>query len=132
MTQRASPFLMFEGSAKQAMDIYVSLFADSAIISIDRYGPHESGIEGSIKLATFTICGRTFMCSDSSVKHNFTFTPSFSIFVDLEDEAELDRIFGELAHEGTVFMPLDNYGFSKRFGWLSDRFGVSWQLNLPA
>lgn len=72
------------------------------------------------------------ICIDSSVKHNFTFTPSMSIFVDCEDEAELNEAFRQpLSAGGAVLMPLDNYGFSTQFGWVTDRFGVSWQLNLP-
>ena len=71
------------------------------------------------------------MCIDSPAKHAFTFTPSFSFFVDLETNEELERIAAILGKDGAVMMPLDNYGFSQRFTWLSDRYGVSWQLNLP-
>jgi predicted 3-demethylubiquinone-9 3-methyltransferase (glyoxalase superfamily) len=71
------------------------------------------------------------MCIDSPVKHNFTFTPAMSLFVDCADEAELDTLFAKLSEGGQVLMPLDNYGFSRKFGWLADKFGVSWQLNLP-
>jgi predicted 3-demethylubiquinone-9 3-methyltransferase (glyoxalase superfamily) len=132
MTQGAYPFLMFAGSAEAAMNFYVSLFPDSAITSIERYGPGEVGAEGSVKKATFTLCGRSFMCIDSSVRHAFTFTPSFSIFVELDDEAAIDKAFRALVDGGQLFMPLDNYGFSRKFAWLSDRFGVSWQLSLAA
>ncbi|HTV84982.1 MAG TPA: VOC family protein [Dyella sp.] len=132
MTSSALPCLMFEGSAQAAMRLYVSLFPDSAIVSIERYGAHEQGAAGSVKRATFTLCGRTFLCMDSAVKHDFSFTPSISIFVELDDEAVVDRAFGELAQGGKVFMPLGDYGFSKKFAWLSDRFGVSWQLDLLA
>jgi predicted 3-demethylubiquinone-9 3-methyltransferase (glyoxalase superfamily) len=70
------------------------------------------------------------MCSDSPVKHGFSFTPSSSTFVDFDSAAELERVFGLLSEGGQVLTPLANYGFSERFGWLNDRFGVSWQLNL--
>jgi predicted 3-demethylubiquinone-9 3-methyltransferase (glyoxalase superfamily) len=130
MTQNAYPFLMFVGSAEAAMNVYVSLFPDSAIASIERYGPGEVGAEGSVKKATFTICGRPFMCSDSPPIHGFSFTPSFSIFVELDDEAGVDKAFRALADGGQVLMPLTRYEFSKRFAWVSDRFGVSWQLSL--
>ena len=65
------------------------------------------------------------------LKHAFTFTPSISLFVDCESEAELERVFTQVSAGGVVLMPVGNYGFSTKFGWLSDRFGVSWQLNLP-
>ena len=64
------------------------------------------------------------------MKHDFTFTPSISIFVDCDDEAELEEVFEQLSRGGEVLMPIDDYGFSAGFGWVSDRFGVSWQLNL--
>ena len=63
--------------------------------------------------------------------HAFTFTPSISFFVECESEAELRKIADALAEGGGVMMPIDNYGFSTLFTWISDRFGVSWQLNLP-
>ncbi len=71
------------------------------------------------------------MCIDSNVKHQFDFTPSFSIFLTCDTEEELESIYGKLSDVGQALMPLGDYGFSKKFGWLNDRFGVSWQLNLP-
>jgi predicted 3-demethylubiquinone-9 3-methyltransferase (glyoxalase superfamily) len=131
MTQKIKTFLMFEGKCEQAMNFYVSLFSDAAITSIRRYGASEAGAEGSVMQATFAVNGQAFMCIDSPVKHNFTFTPAMSLFVDCADEAELDTLFAKLSDGGQVLMPLDNYGFSRKFGWLADKFGVSWQLNFP-
>ena len=78
-----------------------------------------------------TLKGQEFMCIDSNVKHPFSFTPSFSIFVTCNTEEELDKLYQKLNESGQALMPLGNYGFSKKFGWVNDRFGVSWQLNLP-
>jgi len=130
MANKISTHLMFEGVAEEAMNFYVSLFPGSEVQQVQKYGPGEHGAEGSIKVASFTLAGREFLCIDSPVKHGFTFTPSMSIFVECESEAELDEAFAKLAEGGAVLMPLNNYGFSRRFGWLKDRFGVSWQLNL--
>ena len=128
-----SPFLMFQGGrAQAALDLYFATFPDSRIVRVEHYARGEHGPEGTIKVAVFTLCGREFMCSDSPIKHAFTFTPSSSTFVDFDSVAELERVFGLLAEGGQVLMPLNNYGFSQRFGWLNDRFGVSWQLNLPS
>jgi predicted 3-demethylubiquinone-9 3-methyltransferase (glyoxalase superfamily) len=121
---------MFEGKAEEAMRFYVSLFKGSEITEIERYGPGEQGSEGSIKQARFTLCGQLFICIDSPIKHQFTFTPSTSIFVECESEAELEEAFHRLASGGEILMPLDDYGFSTRFGWVNDRYRVSWQLNL--
>ena len=129
----ARPFLMFQnGSAQAALDLYFATLPDSRMVRVERYSQGEPGPVGSIKVAVFTLCGREFMCSDSPVKHNFSFTPSSSTFVEFDSVAELERVFGILSNGGQVLMPLGNYGFSERFGWINDRFGVSWQLNLAA
>jgi predicted 3-demethylubiquinone-9 3-methyltransferase (glyoxalase superfamily) len=130
MARKVITHLMFEGAAREAMAFYVSLFGDSAVTQIERYGPGEMGAEGTVKLATFTLAGREFLCIDSPVKHAFTFTPAVSLFVECASEAELETAFARLSDGGRVLMPLGSYGFSTRFGWLTDRFGVSWQLNL--
>ena len=124
-----SPFLMFEGTADEAMQFYVSLFRNSEVRKVVRYGPNEPGAEGSIKRADFHLAGQNVICIDSPIKHDFTFTPSFSLFVECETEEELDTVFGQLSDGGEVMMPPDNYGFSRKFCWVADRYGVSWQLN---
>ena len=127
----ARPFLMFQrGTAQAALDLYFATFPDSGTVRVEHWGPGEPGSAGTIKVAVFTICGREFMCSDSPVEHAFSFTPSSSTFVDFDSAAELERVFGVLSQAGEILMPLDDYGFSPRFGWVNDRFGVSWQLNL--
>ena len=129
----ARPFFMFQGgSAQAALDLYFATFPDSHIVRIERYAQDEPGPVGTIKVAVFTLCGREFMCSDSPIKHGFSFTPSSSTFVEFDSESELERVFSILSEGGQILMPLDNYGFSQRFGWVNDRFGVSWQLNLAA
>ena len=132
MPKQIAPFLTFQGAvAEEAMTFYRSLFDDAEVVSISRYGAEGPGAAGSVQQATFTLAGQPFMCIDSPMKHGFTFTPAISLFVQCENEAELDRLFAALAEEGTQLMPLGNYGFSAKFGWVNDRFGVSWQLNLP-
>jgi predicted 3-demethylubiquinone-9 3-methyltransferase (glyoxalase superfamily) len=130
MPKSITTFLMFEGRAKEAMDLYMSLFPNSKIVQMSTYGPEGPGKEGSVIHAIFTINGQPVMASDSPVTHAFTFTPSTSFFVQCEDAAEFERLFPALSAEGLVLMPPDNYGFSQRFAWCNDRFGVSWQLNV--
>ena len=131
MPKQVTPFLMFQGGvAEEAITFYTSLFDDGKILDIARYGPGQSGPEGTVMRASFALAGQSFFCSDSPVRHGFDFTPSMSIWVEAESEAELGRLFAALGEGGGVLMPLDNYGFSARFGWVNDRFGVSWQLNL--
>ena len=128
--QKFTTFLMFDGKAEIAMNLYTSLFKQSAILNLTRYGKNETGAEGTVQHATFTLNGQEFMCIDSNAQHAFTFTPSISLYVRCESEEEIDRVFAALAQDGQILMPLDQYPFSKKFGWLSDRFGVSWQLSL--
>lgn len=128
--QQITTFLMFEGQAEAAMKLYTSLFEQSEILSITHYGPGEDGTEGTIKQALFTLNGQEFMCIDSSIQHAFTFTPSISLYVRCKTEQEIDTLFATLSEDGQVLMPLDKYPFSTKFTWLSDRFGVSWQLSL--
>jgi predicted 3-demethylubiquinone-9 3-methyltransferase (glyoxalase superfamily) len=124
---------MFQGgTAQAALDLYFSTFPDSRMVRVDRYADGEPGPVGTIKVAVFTLCGREYMCSDSPIAHGFSFTPSSSTFVDFDSPEDLERVFGILSEGGGVLMPLDDYGFSRKFGWINDRFGVSWQLNLPA
>ncbi|KUN84126.1 glyoxalase family protein [Streptomyces bungoensis] len=131
-SQKITTFLMFEGDAEDAMAFYTSLFDDAEVVSVSRYGAEGPGKEGSVQHATFSLAGQQIMCIDSPVEHGFTFTPAVSLFVQCEDEAEIDRLYAALAEGGSVLMPLGDHGFSARFGWVNDRFGVSWQLNLPA
>jgi predicted 3-demethylubiquinone-9 3-methyltransferase (glyoxalase superfamily) len=124
------PFLMFEGKAEEAMNFYVSLFPGAKILDIKRYGANQPGPEGSVMKASFSIGNQTVLCTDSFVKHGFTFTPSFSFFVDCASEEEIGRLSASVSEGGATLMPLGEYGFSRKFAWVSDRFGVSWQLNL--
>ncbi len=125
------PFLMFEGKAEEAMNFYLSLFPNARILDIKRYGANQPGPEGSVMKASFSIGNQTVLCTDSFVKHAFSFTPAFSFFVDCVSEDEIDRLYNALSAGGAALMPLGAYGFSRKFGWVSDRYGVSWQLNLP-
>ncbi|SEP10154.1 VOC family protein [Trujillonella endophytica] len=130
MPKQVTPFLMFTGDAERALELYTSLFDDAEVLTLTRFGPGGAGAEGTVEQATFSIAGQVFRCFDSPPVHDFTFTPSFSVFVDVESAEELDRLFAGLSEGGGVLMPVGDYGFSTRFAWVNDRFGVSWQLNL--
>src|SRR4051812_11556175 len=116
MARSVATALMFQGevAAEEAMNFYVSLFKGSEVLHVERYGRGEPGAEGSVKYARFKLAGHDLMAMDSPVKHAFTFTPSLSLFVDCETEAELDRVITQLAAGGQVLMPAGNYGFSTK------------------
>ncbi|TIT51673.1 MAG: VOC family protein, partial [Mesorhizobium sp.] len=117
---KVRPFLMFEGKAEEAMTLYCEAIPDSSILDVTRYGSGEDGAEGMLKLARVSICGLEVTVYNSPVHHAFTFTPSFSLYVDCSSEQELERIVETLAKGGGFLMPPDNYGFSRRFAWLND------------
>jgi len=130
--KKVIPFLMFQdGKAEEAMEYYTSLIEDSEIKSITRYGAEGPGEEGTVVQAVFSLKGQDFMCIDSHINHEFTFTPSFSIYLTCDTEKEIDELYNKIIQNGAALMPINNYGFSEKFGWLVDQFGVSWQLNLP-
>ena len=129
--QKITTFLMFQnGRAEEAIRFYTGLFDDAGIVSMTKYGPEGPGTEGSVQHAVFTLAGQQYMAIDSPIQHGFDFTPSISLWVDCESEEDIDRLYSALLDGGTALMPIGEYGFSQRFGWVNDRFGVSWQLNL--
>ena len=120
---------MFEGRAEEAIQLYMSLFPRSEICHLVKYGPEAGANEGAIKHAEIFLNGQRVAFADSPVPHTFTFTPSLSLYVECESEAELEQCATQLGEGGQLLMPPGSYGFSTRFAWLNDRFGVSWQLN---
>ena len=131
MTTSVQPFLMFQaGDAEAAMRFYVSLFPDGEIRELTYYPPGGQGPEGKVFRGVFSVGGQTVRCFDSPVRHAFEFTPSSSLFVECASEAEVERLAGQLVEGGQTLMPLGDYGFSRKYAWVNDRFGVSWQINL--
>lgn len=97
---------------------------------MERYGPGESEPEETVKTARVALNGTEFMAIDSTLPHEFTFTPAMFLYVECESGVEIDGAFAALADGGMELMPLGDCGFSTRFGWVQDKYGVSWQLNL--
>ncbi|WP_456866009.1 VOC family protein [Galbibacter sp. BG1] len=131
MKQQITTFLTFQGNnAEEAMNFYVELFDNSKVINVERYGKNGPGLEGTIVKAIFELNGTPFICSDSFIKHEWSFTPAVSSWVECNTKEEIEHLYAKLSENGDVKMPLDSYGFSKQFAFVEDRFGVSWQLNL--
>ncbi len=130
MTVSVQPFLMFDGNADEAMQLYVSAIPGSAILQVERYAGTTPDSQSKVRLGAFSLAGQTVLCTDSPVKHDFSFTPASSLFVTCDTAQQLDDLAALLSANGTVLMPLDAYDFSPRFTWIADRFGVSWQLSL--
>jgi predicted 3-demethylubiquinone-9 3-methyltransferase (glyoxalase superfamily) len=126
--QSIVPFLWFEHQAEEAVNVYTKAFENSRIARVTRYGEAGPGPKGSVMSVDFELAGQEFYALNGGPQ--FTFSPAISFFVNCATHAELDGLWNTLANGGAVMMPVDAYPFSERFGWLQDRFGVSWQLNL--
>ncbi len=114
MTNLIYPCLWFNGNAREAAEFYCSAFKNSAIKSDNH----------TVVMVEFS--GQKFMCLNGGPE--FTINPSVSFYVECETEAETDRLWKVLLEGGSVLMPLDKYDWSRKYGWLQDRFGVNWQL----
>jgi predicted 3-demethylubiquinone-9 3-methyltransferase (glyoxalase superfamily) len=132
--QRIVPFLWFDGTAEEAARFYTGLFPGGRTGRIARYGKEGFEIhgqpEGRVMTVEFELAGFRFGAINGGPI--FRFTPAVSCLVTLGAAAELDRLWAGLAEGGTVLMPLDAYAWSSRYGWLEDRYGLSWQLMLDA
>lgn len=114
--QKIVPFLWFDGKAEEAMNFYTSIFKNSKIKTIHRYGDAGPGPHGTVMSGTFEINGQEFMALNGGPQ--FTFTPAISFFVNCESQAEVDELWEKLSAGGE----------KSRCGWLRDKFGVSWQI----
>jgi predicted 3-demethylubiquinone-9 3-methyltransferase (glyoxalase superfamily) len=128
--QKITPFLWFNDQAEEAMKFYTSIFKNSKIGSVTRLGEEVPGPKGKVLTGTFQLAGGEFMALNGGPE--FTFTPATSFFVLCQTPEEIDRLWEKLSKGGTVLMELDKYPFSEKFGWVNDKFGVSWQLNLAS
>lgn len=121
--QRIVPHLWYDKEAKEAAEFYVKVFPDSKINSASVLHNTPSG---DCDVMSFTLCGQDFM--SISAGPYFTLNPSISFHVKLKTVDEVDRLWKALADGGTVLMELGSYPWSERYGWLQDKYGVSWQL----
>jgi predicted 3-demethylubiquinone-9 3-methyltransferase (glyoxalase superfamily) len=132
--QRIKPCLWITGEAEEAVALYTGLFPDSKTGAIARHGKSTSAAsgmpEGSVLTIEFTLAGQEFLALNGGP--HFQFTPAVSLSVSCASEAEIDTLWAKLSDGGQVLMPLGEYPFSPKYGWLKDRFGLSWQINLLA
>jgi predicted 3-demethylubiquinone-9 3-methyltransferase (glyoxalase superfamily) len=129
MATTLAPFLMFEGAAGEAIDLYARAFPDAEVLDVRRYGDDGPGRAGTVEHARLRIGEAEVRLIDSPVEHAFDFTPMMSLFVDLDSPTQVEDASDVLGKDGEVLMPIGEYPFSPRFVWLNDRFGVSWQLS---
>lgn len=127
-----TPNLWFDDQAEEAAQFYTSLFRDSNVGQVVRYDKAAAEAagrpEGSAMTVPFRLAGQDFVALNGGP--HFKFTPAISFFVTLETEADVDALWAELAAGGGVLMPLQRYDWSEKYGWLMDRYGLSWQVAL--
>jgi Uncharacterized protein conserved in bacteria len=132
--QKIIPHLWFDHQAEQAAEFYCSTFDGSGITDKAYYGKAGSEIsgmpQGSLLTVDFHLFGYEFIALNGGPV--FHFTPAISFFINCDNREELDRYWSRLSDGGYVLMELGTYPFSERFGWVMDRFGLTWQLNLES
>ena len=114
--QRITPFLWFDGKAEEAMNFYASIFKNSKIGSVTRYGEEGPGPKGKVMTATFQLNGQEFIALNGGPQ--FAFSPAISFLVNCETQQEVDELWEKLSEGGE----------KQRCGWLKDKFGLSWQI----
>ena len=114
--QKITPFLWFDNNAEEAVNLYVSLFKDSKIINVVRYGDAGPGPKGSVMIITFELDGREFIALNGGPKYSFT--PAISMVVNCESQQEVDELWEKLSEGGKP----------GRCAWLQDKYGLSWQI----
>ena len=114
--QKITPFLWFDGKAEEAMNFYISIFKNSKILSVTRYGEAGPGPKGTVMTAKFALNGQEFVALNGGPQ--FTFTEAISFVVNCETQQEVDELWEKLSAGGQ----------KSRCGWLKDKYGLSWQV----
>ena len=114
--QKITPFLWFDGKAEEAANFYVSVFRNSKVLSVTRYGEAGPGPKGSVMSAVFQLEGQEFYALNGGPQ--FKFSPAISLFVNCETQQEVDELWEKLSAGGKT----------NRCGWLDDKFGLTWQI----
>ncbi len=126
MAQKITTHLWFDREAREAANFYVSLFPQSRI---EGGGTLDDTPSGPVDMVSFELLGRPFQAISAGPEYKIN--PSVSFFITCSTKDEVDRIWARLSDGGFVMMELGTYPFSERYGWVQDRYGVSWQLSFP-
>jgi predicted 3-demethylubiquinone-9 3-methyltransferase (glyoxalase superfamily) len=130
--QKITPFLWYDRQAEDAAKFYISVFKNSKMGSVTKYNEASAKASGkqtgSVMTASFKIDGYSFTAINGGPV--FKINPSISFFYHSKDEKEIDDLWGKLSDGGKVLMELNKYDWSKKYGWVEDKFGLSWQLML--
>lgn len=126
--KKITPFLWYDDAAEEALTLYASLIENSEITDVSRMPDENLESPGKVTIVSARLAGREVQAMNAGPDHRFT--PSSSMFVGCETVGQVDRLWEGLSEGGVALMPLDAYPFSERFGWVQDRYGLSWQISL--
>ncbi|MFN8613832.1 MAG: VOC family protein [Vulcanimicrobiota bacterium] len=140
MQQKITPNLWFDGNAKEAVDFYVAVFPESRILTTSHYpqsvdkglAEFQLPLAGKELFIEFELGGLKLGAINAGPEFKPNPSISFFVYFKPEDRASLDRLWEKLLEGGVALMPLQAYPFSPYYGWVQDRYGISWQLNLAA
>ncbi len=128
--QKINPFLWFDDNAEEAVNFYTSVFKDSKVKASTKYNEESAKASGrpkdSVMTVSFDLYGQSFVAINGGPA--FKLNPSISFFVNCKTEKEVEELWNKLSDGGKILMALDKYPFSEKYGWLEDKFGVSWQI----
>jgi predicted 3-demethylubiquinone-9 3-methyltransferase (glyoxalase superfamily) len=116
-TQKITTYLWFNGNAEEAVEFYCSVFPDSRVTNVARWGEGGPGPQGAVMNIAYELAGQSFIALNGGPQ--YTFTPAISLFVSCESQAEVDDLWAKLLVDG---------GKPTACGWLQDRYGLSWQV----
>ena len=128
--QKITPFLWFDEQAEEAANFYTAIFQNGKVNSLTRFGAEMPGPEGKAMTVSFELAGLAFNALNGGPEYHFT--PAISFFVYCQRKAEIDTLWAHLSEGGSALMELGEYPFNAWYGWIADRYGVSWQLFLDA
>jgi len=131
--RKITPFLWFDNEAEEAVNFYTSLFNNSKVKTVTLYGEERAKAaerdQGTVMTVSFQIEGQDFTAINGGPV--FKITPTISFFINCDNPEEIVRLWSKLSEGGEIFMELNKYPFSEKYGWVKDKYGVSWQLILP-
>ncbi|BBK28455.1 VOC family protein [Staphylococcus arlettae] len=129
---KVTTFLMFNGNAEEAINLYMDAFEDAEILSMVKYDEESGEMAGAVQHAIFRIKDQVLMAIDNINGVDIEITPAMSLYVTVDNAMEMERLFSKLKSGGAILMPKTEMPPTfKEFTWIVDRFGVNFQLALP-
>lgn len=128
---KITTFLMFNGNAEEAMNLYVNTFEDAEILALVRYSESDNEPTGAVQHAIFRLKDQVFMAIDNMNGVDIEMNPAMSLYVTVDNPIEMERLFNKLKSGGAILMPKTEMPPFREFAWIQDKFGVNFQLALP-